>query len=666
MIRVNKDYNDIPEILKSEKVIAEQNEIIKNKIYDLRNSTYNYSEIGKKLELIYFNKCAYCESKLPSSSGVINQYRPKSRVDGNSKHLGYYWLVYEWSNLLFVCPVCNRNKGTHFPIENENDRVYEPKNTVEITQFLANKSPLIDEKPLLLNPEIDEPKEHLNYANDGRIHGKTVRGNLTIEILCLNREQLLFSRLQKVNEIKSILRQSLFLFTENKTSKIAFIKYFDLVFDRIKQQSQPESEYSLLGYYMLQNFEEFFINDFENENVKDLLRKAFHYYITKIELISEPSKDVYINESNILPYSLKQIQIENFRGIIKTGISNLPIDSQWIFLAGNNGAGKTSVIQAIALGLWGQADTLDKQYENSNIAIEINNNRQNIINNLKNSSNFTPFKYFVAYGPSRLSMQSDSSENAEIKESSRTYNVFNDNGMLLNIESELSRWSQIEKFKARYESIKSLLIEILNISDIKVEEKNYKKLLYKEKEENGDSSYNWLELKNIASGYRSIIGMVGDMLLRFYKIEEYENINPKDIAGIVLIDELDLHLHPKWQKRLVEVLTTTFKKIQFIVSTHSFIPLLGAPQNSVFLKVGRNVEKGVFIERINLNIKVLLPETLLTSELFDFKSITHKDLKDFSELRTELTYNEMQFNDEVKRKLKEYADKDDYPTDLFD
>ena len=48
-----------------------------------------------------------------------------------------------------------------------------------------------------------------------------------------------------------------------------------------------------------------------------------------------------------------------------------------------------------------------------------------------------------------------------------------------------------------------------------------------------------------------------------------------------MIDELDLHLHPQWQRTIVESLRTAFPKIQFIASTHSPIPLLGAPNNSI-------------------------------------------------------------------------------------
>jgi len=664
MVKVYKDYNDIPPILQSEKAIALLKEAIETKE---SISFINNKEIRDKLAKIYHNKCAYCES---SFEGQIEIYRPMKNVAENKNHKGYYWLATEWSNLLIACPVCDRIKGNHFPIENEANRVFEPEfsdfTTNSKPQFLANKPPLIDEKPLLLNPEIDEPKEHLFITKDGKIHGKTERGTKTIEILGLNREMLIIKRLKVIEDIRNAINSILVLLIQNKFETSSIKEYLNLVFDTIKQKSKPEEEYSLVGYYMLNNFDDFFISDLEVDSIKELFRKAFEYYNSKVILINDFSETVYTYNDKILPYSIKQIQIENFRGIKKTGIKDIPVDAQWIFLAGNNGAGKTSVLQSIALGLWGKADTLDNQFNDSNIGIEFTIQQKNIINILNDTSNFTPFLHFVAYGPSRLTMQSASASNEEIEESSKTFNIFNDNGMLLNIESELSRWSQIEKFKQRYEDIKDLLIEILNINDIKVDERNYKKLLYQEKDEDGEGIFDWLEFKNLASGYRSLIGMIGDMLLRFYKIEENTNKKPKDIAGIVLIDELDLHLHPKWQKRLVEVLTSTFRKMQFIVSTHSFVPLLGAPQNSVLLKVNRNIEEGIFIERIFLDIKKLLPETILTSELFDFKTITHKDLSDFTELRTEYTYNEILFNDEVKRRLKDYAQKESYPTDLFD
>jgi len=91
-----------------------------------------------------------------------------------------------------------------------------------------------------------------------------------------------------------------------------------------------------------------------------------------------------------------------------------------------------------------------------------------------------------------------------------------------------------------------------------------------------------------------------------------------------LIDELDLHLHPKWQRKLPKLLSNVFPNIQFIASTHSVIPFLGAPENSVFLKVNRSQAQGITIERIDIDISNLLPNSLLTSPLFDLEG---KDIK---------------------------------------
>lgn len=112
--------------------------------------------------------------------------------------------------------------------------------------------------------------------------------------------------------------------------------------------------------------------------------------------------------------------------------------------------------------------------------------------------------------------------------------------------------------------------------------------------------------------------MIGDMLIRFYK-QQPEIIEPKDFTGIVIIDELDLHFHPKWQRKLPILLSSIFPKIQFIASTHSVIPFLGAPKNSVFLKVKRNKATGIKLERIDIEIKNLLPNSILTSPIFDLE-----------------------------------------------
>ncbi|MDH6374930.1 putative ATP-binding protein involved in virulence [Paenibacillus sp. PastF-3] len=72
----------------------------------------------------------------------------------------------------------------------------------------------------------------------------------------------------------------------------------------------------------------------------------------------------------------------------------------------------------------------------------------------------------------------------------------------------------------------------------------------------------------LSDGYRSMISMVADIAYRMTILNPFLDDHLKT-HGIVLIDELDLHLHPKWQRNIVEDLKSTFPNVQFITTTHS-------------------------------------------------------------------------------------------------
>ncbi len=79
-----------------------------------------------------------------------------------------------------------------------------------------------------------------------------------------------------------------------------------------------------------------------------------------------------------------------------------------------------------------------------------------------------------------------------------------------------------------------------------------------------------LQFRQLSDGYRNIIGMAADIAYRCIKLNPHLGEKAvKDTPGIVLIDELDLHLHPNWQRRIVNDLKKAFPKIQFIATTHS-------------------------------------------------------------------------------------------------
>lgn len=80
----------------------------------------------------------------------------------------------------------------------------------------------------------------------------------------------------------------------------------------------------------------------------------------------------------------------------------------------------------------------------------------------------------------------------------------------------------------------------------------------------------YLPFRMLSDGQREIVGLVADIAHRAAVLNPHLEENaPRESEGIVLIDELDLHLHPKWQRKIVADLRRTFPKIQFFATTHS-------------------------------------------------------------------------------------------------
>lgn len=79
-----------------------------------------------------------------------------------------------------------------------------------------------------------------------------------------------------------------------------------------------------------------------------------------------------------------------------------------------------------------------------------------------------------------------------------------------------------------------------------------------------------LKVDQLSDGIRSVLAMVGDIAYRCVKLNPLMGIEAaKKTNGIVLIDEVDMHLHPEWQQVILQQLQQAFPNIQFIVTTHS-------------------------------------------------------------------------------------------------
>lgn len=89
-----------------------------------------------------------------------------------------------------------------------------------------------------------------------------------------------------------------------------------------------------------------------------------------------------------------------------------------------------------------------------------------------------------------------------------------------------------------------------------------------------------LRIEQLSDGYRTTLAMVMDIAARMAEANP-DKENPLETEGVVLIDEVDLHLHPGWQQTIIPDLTRTFPNIQFLVTTHSPQVVSTVPARSI-------------------------------------------------------------------------------------
>lgn len=157
------------------------------------------------LSKLFNDKCAYCEGDYSSGyPAQVEHFRPKAGVtDGRNMidHPGYFWLAYEWENLILACGHCNSwhpsNKdGKEINHEGKLNefRIRGPRVTEPSDDQSKWQQELKAEQPLLLNPYFEDPNIHIVFNENGTLDGITDEGKETIEVCDLNRIKLIEAR----------------------------------------------------------------------------------------------------------------------------------------------------------------------------------------------------------------------------------------------------------------------------------------------------------------------------------------------------------------------------------------------------------------------------------------------------------------------------------------
>lgn len=634
---------------------------------------------GDLLEMC-LNKCAYCESSIngATSDADIDNYRPKGGARGLDKEFSphhYYWLAYEWGNLLITCQRCNRHKRNFFPVAS--DRV----------EIGTTGSALIEEKPLLIDPTIDDPDKHLEINDSAILNGVTEKGVITIDICKLNRKELVNERL-KVGKL-FLERLRMLESYEGGTSFNAFIEEINELFSE-----KPSQQYTMYLRFIFERWYKDKDNAFSwgQLSSKEIPRKWYRdiEFLIQISEGAVSSKEIKEQEEDLKElksadskrskgqirglkkklaelkrFTIQSIEIKNFKSLGDFSLNMLSNTNEdpdkstsWLLILGDNGIGKSSVLQAVALAL-----SSEKQIEKLELEvldylkrgkkkgfvkihsleydepIELHFDRKGFKTNLKEALTF-----ILGYGSVRLLPKNNIQPDFNKEPYHNIRNLF-DYSTALN---DPKKWLGTLSKNDFDHKVAPAFFDILDLKEPdRVIVENRKVSIRHFGSEH--------ELEHVSDGYKAVFALVAD-LMQTLSLDE---VNYHNTQGIVLIDELGNHLHPRWKIKIVRALKNAFPNLQFIVSTHEPLCLRGLAHGEVVVMLrdqNQNVQK--LDKSLLPDHSLMTIEQLLTSDSFGLIDVGDEEMvKTYEEYYALLSKNEEERTEEDQKKINEYSAK---------
>jgi predicted ATPase len=307
---------------------------------------------------------------------------------------------------------------------------------------------------------------------------------------------------------------------------------------------------------------------------------------------------------------LDTLTVQNYLTLSTLQLSGLG-ECKEIYFLGENGDGKTVILQAISLALLGDTKSVGLAEAIAQMRLQNPDMALSATDNLGKTYTFGqdelhPFLY--GYGVNRF--RNDSDKKAEYAHQT----LFDDDCYLENPVKWLQYldYAELKDLKTPIGKLQAveLLREILDRDQHFTVEINPNSVIFYEQNQA-------LPFEHLSHGYKSVITWVADLLTRLAKQQPHA-ISTHDFTGIVLIDEVDLFLHPKWQRQVVRRLRHWFSGLQFIITTHSPIVVLGASNDALFYKIYRQQAQTQISEAYTAaDLVTLMANGIITSPLFD-------------------------------------------------
>ena len=299
----------------------------------------------------------------------------------------------------------------------------------------------------------------------------------------------------------------------------------------------------------------------------------------------------------------------------------------------------TTYAQVEAQFLFGKSlelDHLDSDGETLTTKFKITLNDNNEIDNVDFGGD--PKKYVdyeeplvLAYGAGRYSV---SVSLGKIDKLDSTQSLFEDMTELPDTESRLMQldYRSIKNqdqpnAKFNLDRLKSIIAKILP----DVENENCIQIIGSKSEGSGqaeiqvETPYGLVPFDQLSMGYRMVFAWMVDIAWNLFR-KFPDSKHPFSESAIVLVDEIDLHLHPQWQREIRQHLTECFPNIQFIVTSHS--PLMVLDSLNANLAVVRRDGDHTVIESDHEAVEEWRLDQVITSPWFGFESARHPKIEE--------------------------------------
>lgn len=627
---------------------------------------FKQSSFQFALERLFGGRCAFCEAYRETST---YQFRPPEEAlpyeRSDQAHLYYSWLALAWQNFYAICSSCRPEEPNYFPVQGKRAAI--PSQEL-FDQFASNNNglwPAVDyppkESPIILDPCVDRKfHTHLWIGTDGGLWGLTRRGAFTIEHFNLNARELVEER------------------------RLRHIRYFDELLERL---SSPEGEmpdhlfdfqsleFGGTWYLLLRRLAAMLgarrgIHPVLSPSRVDLVFRQLRgksdarqrLYDCRVALDEEePPSPTDVPESWHRPSkaTITEISLENFKAIedlsIKLGVPTndrsargIP-QSPSVLILGENAAGKSSILEAIALalatpaarnalGLTARNFVLSPYLLGAQDSPSINSARVTVrlsddsvrtlhIHNERmveqNSLNQAVIPVF-AYGAFRQYQHRQSRKGSP---AAFIRNLF-DASVLPNPEQWL-----LDLSPDRFAMVVRALRHILSIDgEFEVIRRNQEEkqcFVVIATAANGAPLVQ-SPLSVTSSGFRSVLAMACDVMRGLMDPKVYGSFESLDAAtGVVLIDEVEAHLHPRWKMNIMRGLRNALPNVTFITTTHDPLCLRGMNDGEVLVLRRVALEDGLTDARLPMRVEAqtklppiseLRVEQLLTSDLFQLHS----------------------------------------------